>query len=176
MTDSPQQKILLTGAPGCGKTTVVRKLAELLKTVRLAGFYTEEICDGKQRTGFQAHTFDDQEALLSSIHHKSWVSGGRYGVDIRGFEKLVLPELQRDPNTVDLFLIDEIGKMECFCPGFVEAMNALLGLDVPLVATVSLNGKGLIKDIKLRDDVDIITVNAHNRDSLPKQILNRFRS
>jgi nucleoside-triphosphatase len=176
MTDSPQQKILLTGAPGCGKTTVIRQLAELLKTIRLAGFYTAEICDGNQRTGFQAHTFDNQEALLSSIHHKSWVSVGRYGVDVLGFEKLVLPELQRDPNTVDLFLIDEIGKMECFCPRFVEAMNALLALDAPLVATVSLHGKGLIQDIKLRDDVDIITVNPQNRDTLPKLILNRFRN
>jgi len=93
-----------------------------------------------------------------------------------GFEKLVLPELQRDPNTVDLFLIDEIGKMECFCPRFVEAMNDLLAQDVPLVATVSLHGKGLIQDVKLRDDVDIITINSLNRDTLPKLILNRFRS
>ncbi len=176
MTDSTQKNILLTGAPGCGKTTAIRQLAELLKSMRLAGFYTAEICDGNRRTGFQAHTFDNQTALLSSTDHKSWVSVGRYGVDVLGFEKLVLPELQRDPNKVDLFLIDEIGKMECFCPRFVEAMNALLALDVPLVATVSLHGKGLIRDIKLRDDVDIITVNAHNRDTLPKLILNRFKS
>jgi nucleoside-triphosphatase len=176
MTDSPQQKILLTGAPGCGKTTAVRKLAELLKTIRLAGFYTAEICDGNRRIGFQAHTFQGEQALLSSIHHKSWVSVGRYGVDVLGFEKLVLPELQRDPETVDLFLIDEIGKMECFCPRFVEAMNALLALDVPLVAAVSLHGKGLIQEVKQRDDVNIITVNPHNRDTLPKLILNRFRS
>ena len=175
MTDSPQRKILLTGAPGCGKTTAVRQLADLLKAIRLAGFYTAEICDGNRRVGFQAHTFQGQQSLLSSIHHKSWVSVGRYGVDVLGFEKLVLPELQRDPNSVDLFLIDEIGKMECFCPRFVEAMNALLDLDVPIIATVSLHGKGLIQEVKQRNDVEIISITPHNRDSLPKLILNRFR-
>jgi len=175
MNDSPQPNVLLTGAPGCGKTTVIRRLAELLQGLRLAGFYTAEICDGNRRVGFQAHTFQGQQALLSSIHHKSWVSVGRYGVDVLGFEELVMPEMQRDPNSVDLFLIDEIGKMECFCPRFVEAMNALLDLDVPLVATVSLHGKGLIQEVKQRKDIEIITVTPHNRDSLPKQILSRFR-
>jgi nucleoside-triphosphatase len=175
MAEHRQPKILLTGAPGCGKTTVIRRLADLLQGLRLAGFYTAEIREGKQRVGFQAHTLQGQEALLSSIHHKSWVSVGRYGVDVLGFEKLVIPEMQRDAKSVDLFLIDEIGKMECFCPRFVEAMNALLDLDVPLVATVPLHGKGLIQEVKQRQDVNIITVKPQNRDSLPKEILSRFR-
>jgi len=31
-------KLLLTGRPGCGKTTVIRRVVELLKDRRLAGF------------------------------------------------------------------------------------------------------------------------------------------
>jgi nucleoside-triphosphatase len=34
---------LLSGPPGCGKTTVLRRLAERLGDLRLAGFYTQEI-------------------------------------------------------------------------------------------------------------------------------------
>jgi nucleoside-triphosphatase THEP1 len=37
------QHILLTGPPGCGKTTVVRHVADQLTDLRLAGFYTREI-------------------------------------------------------------------------------------------------------------------------------------
>ena len=54
-------------------------------------------------------------------------------------------------------------------------MNALLDLDVPLVATVSLHGKGLIQEVRQRQGVDIITVTPRNRDGLPKHILSRFR-
>ena len=173
MSDSAQLKLLLTGVPGCGKTTVLTRLAELLSDKRLAGFFTEEILNSDQRTGFQAKTFRGEEALLSSIHHKSWVSVGRYGVDVRSFETLVLPELEMDPTTVDLFLIDEIGKMECVCPGFVESVQRVLELNVPLIATVSQQGKGFVRDIKNRPDVQIITVTADNREGLPQKLLDR---
>ena len=176
MSDSVQLKLLLTGVPGCGKTTVMTRLAKLVGDRRLAGFVTEEILNSGQRTGFQAKTFRGEEALLSSIHHKSWVSVGRYGVDVRSFEELVLPELEMDPDTVDLFLVDEIGKMECVCPGFVKSMQRVLELNVPLIATVSQQGKGFVQDVKNRPDVQILTVTADNREQLPQTLLDRLPS
>src|SRR5271169_3686055 len=47
--------LLLTGPPSCGKTTVILRLAELLRDLRLAGFYTREL---RQHTGF---TYDPQK-------------------------------------------------------------------------------------------------------------------
>lgn len=170
MGNQKTTKLLLTGAPGCGKTTLIGKLAKTLESKRLAGFITEEIREDGRRTGFQARTLAGEEALLSSIHHNSWVSVGKYGVDVRSFESLVLPELEKPPKEVDLFLIDEIGKMECFCPGFVKAVNKLLASEVSLVATVSLDGKGLIRDVKARDDVEIITVTPGNRENLTETL------
>ncbi|MBC7104477.1 MAG: ATP-binding protein, partial [Firmicutes bacterium] len=46
--------ILLTGPPGCGKTTVLRRLVGLLPAGTVAGFLTEEIREGRARTGFLA--------------------------------------------------------------------------------------------------------------------------
>jgi nucleoside-triphosphatase len=37
------KNILITGQPGIGKTTLIKKLAEELADLRTVGFYTEEI-------------------------------------------------------------------------------------------------------------------------------------
>jgi nucleoside-triphosphatase len=51
--------LLLTGRPGVGKTTVIKKVAEALGD-RAGGFYTEEIrgAEGRRR-GFQLVTLKD---------------------------------------------------------------------------------------------------------------------
>jgi nucleoside-triphosphatase THEP1 len=50
----PMTNVLLTGPPSCGKTTIVRRVVELLKARRLAGFYTEELREHGRRFGFKA--------------------------------------------------------------------------------------------------------------------------
>ena len=47
-----EHNLLITGLPGTGKTTVVMRLADRLKRVKAAGFYTEEIRTGGARNGF----------------------------------------------------------------------------------------------------------------------------
>jgi nucleoside-triphosphatase THEP1 len=39
------ESILLSGPPGCGKTTVIRRLVERLGDLRLAGF-SSSVCAG----------------------------------------------------------------------------------------------------------------------------------
>ena len=40
------KNVVLTGPPGCGKTTAVLRLVERLPGLRLAGFYTQELREG----------------------------------------------------------------------------------------------------------------------------------
>jgi nucleoside-triphosphatase len=76
----------------------------------------------------------------------------------------------RPAGTVDAFLIDEIGKMECNCSQFVSTMRRLLGEPVPVVATIALRGAGFIAEVKRRPDVELIEVRHGTRDTLPVQI------
>lgn len=76
----------------------------------------------------------------------------------------------RPPGTVDAYLIDEIGKMECHCPQFIDAVSRLLEGPVPLVATIALRGGGFIAEVKERHDVQILEVARANRHALPGQI------
>ena len=57
----------------------------------------------------------------TQIHSRQ--RAGRYAVDVDAFERTVLPELVR---SAEVFLIDEIGKMECFSPRFVQAVRDVL--------------------------------------------------
>ena len=159
--------LLLTGRPGIGKTTVLRRLADFLAGRAVGGFYTGEIRIAGRREGFEVSTFSGQVAVLAHVKTHSPHRVGRYGVDVAAFERTVLPELER---RAEVLLIDEIGKMECFSARFVQAVRGLLNGNAPLVATVALSGTGFIAEVKRRPDVRLWQVTTANRDELPMRL------
>ncbi|OGL41722.1 MAG: hypothetical protein A2161_02540 [Candidatus Schekmanbacteria bacterium RBG_13_48_7] len=108
---------------------------------------------------------------MSSINFKNGPQVGKYKVDIQGFEQIVLPELNRKSSDVDVFLIDEIGKMECFSQKFVDAILRILDDNVPVVATVALKGNGFIAEVKSRKDIRLIEITYKNRDYIVDEIV-----
>ncbi len=50
---SVKKNLLVTGLPGVGKTTLIKKLSEALKDFHPVGFYTEEIRERGERKGFE---------------------------------------------------------------------------------------------------------------------------
>lgn len=142
-----------------------------MMTRKIAGFYTEEIRESRQRKGFRVKTLSGEEDVLSHVEIRSRHRVGRYGVDAAAFERLVLPALTR---TCDLFLIDEIGKMECFSNGFQDAVRNVLGGDAPVIATVGASGSGFIAEVKARKDVQIWEVTKADRDDLPQRLADRL--
>jgi nucleoside-triphosphatase len=168
----PRRKtILLSGRPGVGKTTVIRRLADLLSNHAIAGFYTGEIREAGQRRGFGATTFSGSSGVLAHVGLKSRQRVGRYGVDVAAFEQLVLPELSQP---CDLMLIDEIGKMECFSARFVDAVRGLPDGPTPVVATVAVSGAGFVAEVKRRTDVELWQVTRETRDELPQRLAARL--
>jgi len=142
---SPNTKIiLLTGQPGCGKTTVIRRLVELVPDLRLAGFYTQELRQRGQRVGFEAMGVSSGlHGILAHTGSRSGVRVGRYGVEPERLEPLVRAELEKRADSVDVFVIDEIGTMELHCKPFIVAARRLIDGPRPVVATVALKGQGL---------------------------------
>src|SRR6516165_8181042 len=134
------KNLLLTGPPGCGKTTVLERVAEHLADLRLAGFLTVEVREHGQRVGFEAIGLGGRRAILAHARIRSPLAVGRYGVEPGHLVPLIEEELVRPPGTVDAYLIDEIGKMECHCPQFISSMRKLLGEPIPVVASIALRG------------------------------------
>jgi nucleoside-triphosphatase len=167
---TPFKNLLLTGSPGCGKTTVLERVLEQLGDLRLAGFLTLELREHGQRVGFEAVGLGGRRVVLAHVRYQSRVSVGRYGVEPDRLIPLIEEELSRPLGAVDAYLIDEIGKMECHCPQFIEAIRRILEEPVQVVATIALRGGGFIAEVKNRPEVQIVEVTNGNRQALPGQI------
>jgi nucleoside-triphosphatase len=167
--------LLLTGPPGVGKTTAMRRAVEELSELRIRGFTTEEIREAGQRVGFRISTFDGDEAVLAHVKIRSPNKVGKYAVDLSALDRIGASQFSRC-STREVVFIDEIGKMETLSADFVEKVESLLNSRVVLVATVGLRGRGFIEEVKRRPDVLLRTVDRSNRDRLPAEIAAWVRS
>jgi nucleoside-triphosphatase len=167
-------KIFLTGLPGCGKTTVIKRALELIE-VPATGIFTEEIRDAGRRVGFSVESLGGDKAVMSHVRVKSRCRVGRYGVDVGAFESLALPAISPVEKTT-LVIIDEIGKMECFSSAFVELVRRLLDGPNPMLGTVARLGGGFPGEVRSRPDIKVLEVNIGNRDRLASEIGVLFRA
>ncbi len=168
---SKSAKILLTGLPGCGKTTAIMKVIDALSCEKVAGFYTQEIRQNNIRKGFGWKRLDGAEGTLAHIKIKGQFKVGKYGVDVKCFEKSVVPVLDIEQTDVELFVIDEIGKMECFSEKFISAVRRLFASDNSVLATVAQKGKGLISEVKNYPDAQLFHLSQSSRDKTIAEIL-----
>lgn len=162
--------LLITGNPGSGKTTLIRRVADALAGRRPGGFYTEEIRVGGERRGFRLATFDGRERVMAHVEFHGPQRVGKYGVDVGAIDGLVESALAVKAEA-DVYLVDEIGKMECMSRTFVAAMRGLLDSRKPVVATIARRGGGFIAEVKARSDAELWELTRANRDGMPKEVL-----
>ena len=164
-------KILLTGLPGCGKTTAIKRIIAELGRTSIAGFYTGEIREGKIRKGFRFKRLDGAGGILAHVDIKSHFKVGKYGVDVVGFEKSIVPVLDFGRSSAELFVIDEIGKMECFSRKFVTAVRCLFASDKSVLATVARKGSGLVSEVKDYPATQLFNLTHKNREKTIAEII-----
>ena len=166
--------VLLTGTPGVGKTTLIRKLVEALgRPAR--GFVTDEIREGGRRRGFKIVTLDGREGILAHDTIKGRNRVSRYGVSTADLEAIGIPAIT--PSGPDeVIVMDEIGKMECASQAFKDAAWAALEAPNVVLGTVAAKGVGFISRVKRRSDVRLVEVTKRNRDHLVEEILKELRA
>lgn len=164
-------KILLTGLPGCGKTTAVTRIIANLDAEKVAGFYTQEIRQNDTRKGFSWARLDGATGILAHVDIKGPFRVGKYGVDVAGFEKSVVPVLGIECSDAELFVIDEIGKMECFSKKFITAVRQLFASDRSVSATVAQKGAGFISEVKNYPGTKLFNLTHQGRDKTVAEVL-----
>jgi nucleoside-triphosphatase len=168
-------RVLLEGRPAIGKTTVARRLAELLSEagVPIAGFVTEELREHGRRVGFAVETLDGARAVLAHVDLRGPPRVGKYGVDLPAFERVALPALASPPAR-GVVLIDELGKMELASEPFRAAVSRLFEQPVPVVATVHVARHPFTDALKHGPGVEVVRVTRGNREELPTRIAARL--
>ena len=161
--------LLITGTPGIGKTTVIRRVAERVKAEGLRGFYNEEIREGGERRGFRLVSFDGTAQVIAHVDFPKSCRVGKYGVDVPAIDEAAT--LLRPDSNARVYLVDEIGKMECLSERFVAAMRALIRGSTPIVASIGARGGGFIAEVKRMPGCELWQVTYANRDQLPDHIL-----
>jgi nucleoside-triphosphatase len=174
MDDIP--KIGITGMPSVGKTQTLVKIIEKIEKsgYKLEGMITTTLIEKKKRVGFYVMDWQTKEKeVFARLDWDSKDKVGKYGVDLGALERVGVRAIEKAINdeTVDIIVIDEIGKMEMLSEKFCEMVIEALDSDKPIMVTLHKKSRTpLLQDIRRRDDIRILEVTAVNRNLLPYKI------
>jgi len=131
------RNFFIIGTPKVGKTTLLWKVIEELKNkgLKVGGFVSPEEKHHGTRTAF--HVVDiksNKEKLLASVKGDG-PKISKYHVNIKSFESIAVPSM-KNVNKYDIFVIDEIGRMEMKSTKFVKLLDKVFDSDTPVIAAI----------------------------------------
>ncbi len=163
--------LILTGAPGVGKTTVLTKTLDALKTkgISFGGMISREVREGNVRVGFEIFDLtNDKRGWLAHVKGLG-PQVGKYHVNLEDLDKVGTNAITQALEKCGAIVIDEIGPMELYSKKFKQAVTQALE-SKKLVLTV-VHGKAkdpLVTQVKRRVDAEIFNVTFSNREKLPE--------
>ncbi len=170
---NPVKNVLLTGRPGVGKTTLLRRVVGNLK-IAAGGFYTEEIREGGARVGFRLRTWEGKSGVLAHVRFEGPPRVGKYGVDPRVMDEIGAPAVIEAIGHARLIAIDELGGMELFSRRFRESVLAALDSPVPVSGVIQDRAHPFLNQVRTRPDVEILRLRVENRSRLEQELRERL--
>ncbi|CAK9118752.1 unnamed protein product [Durusdinium trenchii] len=182
-------RILITGPPGTGKTTLCYSVYKRLVGARsdrlLDGFLMQDRREHGRRVGFDCVALKDETQrapLACADGPRTGHMVGKYHVQVEEFERFTVPILdrvldERAGGQERIFIFDEIGKMELLSPDFISRIRRLLESKDPklhVLGTVAIAGSGFIAQSKRLPRVELVEISVQNRDERAEEVAARF--
>ena len=166
--------LLLTGAPGVGKTTVLTKTVDALKAkgVTVGGMISREVRKDGVRVGFEILDLTSgKRGWLAQVNGQSGPQVGKYHVNLDDLDNIGTAAITKALEKCGVIAIDEIGPMELFSQKFKQAVAQALESKKLVLAVVHGKAKDpLVTQVKRRVDAEIFNVTFSNRENLPEQL------
>jgi nucleoside-triphosphatase len=170
--------MFLTGEPGCGKTTVVKRTADLLalRGLKIGGMMSSENRETGTRVGFSIEDLITHErGILANVRGSEGPRVGKYSVNMRDLERIGAGAIQRAIVEAEVILIDELGPMELHSSRFIESVKAALHAQKHLLGTIHKRASHpLVVEVRSNPAYALVEVTVENREELPAQIAERI--
>jgi len=168
-----RKNIVLTGRPGIGKSTLIRRVIQALDPESVGGFWSSEIRENNRRVGFSLITLSGERGVLAHVDLRRGPRVGKYCVNIEDLEAIAIPALARARVRGQIIVIDEIASMELYSPQFAPEVRRCLDMG-RVLATLQQRRSGFQDEVRTREDIYLIEVKLENRDTLPQEVLSRL--
>jgi nucleoside-triphosphatase len=167
--------IVLTGAPGVGKTTAVIRIARALKErgVKVGGIVSRELRINNMRVGFEfINLASNDRSVLASITGNG-PKVGKYFINIAGC-RFAAERLTNAVRNSDVIICDEIGPMELKSKGFIDSVKNLLEVDKKVIVVVHQKLQHpLIDEFRNKSSL-LINLDLKNREKANEILLDRL--
>ena len=165
-------KILLTGSPHVGKSTLLRQLVQSIEHTQ--GFMTTEILQNNRRCGFELLSSDGRRIPFAHEQSASTTRVSRYGVDVDVLDTLV--DSLSNIETGALLYIDEIGQMQLHSEKFKELTKRFIAADNSFIGTISsVFHNDFTEGVLANPSVEVIEVTIQNRNQLVANLRKRIK-
>lgn len=159
--------MFVNGRPGVGKTSVLLRAVEGLKTkgYKIGGMLSREVREKGMRIGFEIIDFySERRGWLAHVNQPVGPKVSKYRVNLNDLDIIGAGSIRDAAKNAQIIIIDEIGPMELFSRAFREAVVEAMNSGKPLLGTIHFKARDpLINLIKNRDDAEIIEVTYENR-------------
>jgi nucleoside-triphosphatase len=159
--------LFVTGRPGIGKTSVLLRAVEGLKSkgYKIGGMVSREVREKGVRIGFEIIDFySGRKGWLAHVDQPDGPKVSKYRVNLNDLNVIGAGSIRDAAKNAEIIVIDEIGPMELFSQAFREAVVEAMNSGKPLLGTIHFKARApLINYIRNRDDAEIMEVTYENR-------------